>query len=120
MKILKTNWQLFTVYRNYKQSIINLAECGISTVCYNFMPVLDWSRTDLVTTARRSKALRFDITVFAAFELFIFKRPSAEKSYTADQITAATHYFEKCDSRRKKKLKKHISFGTWCRRSVFS
>lgn len=79
---------------NYRQTLRNLGEAGVPCLCYNFMPVLDWTRTDLAFELEDgSKALRFDADEFAAFDLFMLRRPGAEKSYSAAQVAAARERF---------------------------
>src|SRR5699024_9761449 len=80
---------------NYRQSIKNLASCSIYTICYNFMPVTDWTRTDVDYPLNNgATALRFDKTAFAAFELFILERDEAEKDYSAKQQQESKIYYE--------------------------
>lgn len=97
---------------NYKESLSNLAACGIDTVCYNFMPVLDWTRTDLdYRLPDGSTALRFDMTEFCAFETYILKRPNAEKSYSEVQLQKAKSWIDNASDAAVQKLIRNIIAG---------
>ena len=97
---------------NYKQTLLNLGQCGIDVVCYNFMPILDWTRTDLdYRLPDGSTALRFDVTAFAAFELYLLKRPGAEQTYTPKQQQAAQQYLDGMTEADKALLIKNIIAG---------
>lgn len=97
---------------NYKQSIRNLSACGIDTVCYNFMPVLDWTRTDLSYKVEDgSEALRFDVYEFAAFELFLLKREGAKTEYSEAQQQKAKVVFDQMSEEKKTELVKNIIAG---------
>ncbi len=96
----------------YCQTIRNLGEAGIDTICYNFMPVLDWTRTDLAfSMPDGSKALYFNHKAFAAFELFILKRTSAESSYSFDKIEAARSYLHSLSGPERNQLTNNILAG---------
>lgn len=89
----------------YCDTLRNLAACGIDTVCYNFMPVLDWTRTDLRwAMPDGALALRFDQTAFAAFDLYLLARPGAENEYSDDEKTEARSYLDSLDAEARQSL----------------
>lgn len=97
---------------NWQESLHRLSASGIRTVCYNFMPVLDWTRTDLRWTARHgAKAMRFDLTDFVAFDIHLLKRPGASQDYDeATRDRAAKRFAEMSDERRSG-LSKNVGAG---------
>jgi len=101
-----------THINNYSQTLLNLGICGIDTVCYNFMPVLDWTRTSLnYEVEDGSRALRFDATAFTVFEVFLLKRPGSESTYSEKQLASAKVMFEQMTDDDKKLLIKNIIAG---------
>ncbi|MEL7462119.1 MAG: mannonate dehydratase [Pseudomonadota bacterium] len=96
----------------YRESLRNLASCGITCVCYNFMPVLDWTRTDLgYRLPHGGLAMRFDLVDFIAFDCFILERRGAAEDYGADILDAARARFAQLDETEKRRLSNTVVAG---------
>jgi mannonate dehydratase len=97
---------------NWASSMINLAKCGITTICYNFMPVIDWTRTDLnLRLPSGAYALRFDQKKFAAFDLHILRREGAEEDYSEAEIAESHALYSAMSTAEKAELTENIIAG---------
>ncbi|MER2537420.1 MAG: mannonate dehydratase [Rhizobiaceae bacterium] len=99
-------------FGNYRQSLRNLAACGITTICYNFMPVIDWTRTDLsVPLPGGARTLRFDVVKCAAFDCFILKRRGAEDDYGSGVVDDARRWIDASTLQQRSELFRSIMVG---------
>ncbi len=112
-EVIKTKGTDYAVHiAAYKESLHNLAGCGIQTVCYNFMPVLDWTRTNLAARmSHGGTAMAFDVVDFALFDLFLLARPGAEDDYSSATKQAASARFNALDDTSQASLVNTIVAG---------
>ncbi|HEY9009750.1 MAG TPA: mannonate dehydratase [Devosia sp.] len=97
---------------NYKASLRNVAAAGIEVICYNFMPVLDWTRTALRwQLPNGASCMRFDINDFAAFDIHILKRPGAAESFSPGIVEEAARRFAALDEAGRKQLARNVTMG---------
>lgn len=110
---IKTRQGRYLEYiENYKQSIVNAAKCGVYTICYNFMPVVDWTRTNLLyKLPNNSHALRFEMTDFAAYDMHMLRREGAVDSYEDSVIEKANARFAAMSDFEKNELEQNIIAG---------
>jgi mannonate dehydratase len=103
---------LTSLFDNYRQSMRNLAQCGVDTICYNFMPVVDWTRTELAyPLPGGGTALRFNAHEFAAFDCFMLERPGAEADYSSDVLKRAKDWYLSSSEADRRKLLSNIMAG---------
>jgi mannonate dehydratase len=103
---------LTPLFDNYRQSLRNLAQCGVDTVCYNFMPVVDWTRTELAhPLSGGGTALRFNADEWAAFDCFILERAGAEADHAPEVVARAKAWYSKSTESDRRKLLSNIMAG---------
>lgn len=111
-RIKRGEGDLAPLFANYRQSLANLAAEGIFTVCYNFMPLLDWTRTDLASPVRGGgTCLRFDAARMCALEMFMLEREGAEDDYPEEVRHRARQWFEASDTAAREELVASIMAG---------
>ncbi|MBO1254706.1 mannonate dehydratase [Alteromonas sp. 5E99-2] len=97
---------------NYKETLVNLGKAGVDTVCYNFMPVVDWTRTNLsYAMPNASQALRFEMTDFIAYDVYMLARDNAEQDYSPEQLATAKQRFDELSNEERVLLEKNIIAG---------
>eukprot|EP01036_Dinobryon_divergens_P052064 gene52064-69663_t len=103
---------LTPIFANYRQSMRNLAACGVTTICYNFMPILDWTRTDLAwPLAGGGTALKFDAVKYCAFDCFMIERKNAENDHSPALVKRARAWFKAASETDKAALLANINAG---------
>src|SRR3954447_18850113 len=100
------------LFDNYRQSLRNLAQCGVTTICYNFMPLLDWTRTELAhPLPGGGTALKFNAHEYAAFDCFMLERPGAQAEHSEDVMARARAWFMGASEGQKQQLLANIMAG---------